>query len=495
MLRPVLTIARGGVDGPVWLAGSGNVVRPGIVVTAGHNIGAGDRSVRAGGVEYPFTVVYDGRQDGLDLAVLDVDGLREAHAVTRFARVDRESVELLHGCWATGFPRFMEQRAQGRPLRDTAQAFGTIAPGSGLVSGHLRLSVTSPPSDLARESPWEGMSGAVVFARDRDWHAVALGIVVEHGLAEGPGSLTVLPFTALDELADSVRGRVWGLLGGGHALSTLPSRKDVHNLEAPGGAWTLLETLWSRRAFSHGDHRLVHSPAIQDHPSDLVTDALASLNTSRAVAVARSLGHSAVELRAALGDFAEPAPLPVRRAVRTLERLCQDHAENFDPGYGRGPDFFVHLPTIGHGLPLHDLSLGPTPLGMPADDSFAAFRVLARFLAQSCEHLVKVRKAALKLVSALVETYPTLRTEGDADAVAKSIRNGITQLRKLAPALQRAADVVGDVIDRCDDLDARRDHLTALIRQQDGATARLLHGIAAVPSMQTWIVPTPVPSA
>lgn len=489
--QPVMTIARGGGQ-PAWLVGSGSVIRPGIVVTAAHNLGTDERAVRAGERECPFTVAYDGRPDGLDIAVLRADGLTDAASITRFARVDRTSTEVLHGCWATGFPQFVNQYRQDRPpLRDTEQVAGTIAPGSGLVSGHLRLVVSSRPTSLPGGSPWAGMSGAVVFTRNREWNAVALGVVVEHGLPEGSSSLTVLPFTALDALADATRRSVWDLLGAVDTdLPVLPRAEDTNNLEAPSGAWNLLEMLYSRRAFSHGDQRLVHSAAIQEQPVGLVTDSVSALNASRAVGVARSLGQGAEELRSALRDFSGAAPLPVRQAVRALERLCRDHAESFDPGYGRGSHFFVHLPDIGCGQELYDLSLGPTPLGMPADDSFVAFRVLARFLAQSCEHLIKVRKAALKLVAALGEAYPMLRTEGGSDEVAKSIRKGLAQLRKLTPALQRAADLVGDVIEQHGDLVSRRDELAALARHEDKITAHLLQGIATVPSMQTWTIPT-----
>jgi hypothetical protein len=486
-----MTIARGGEGQAAWLVGSGCAIRPGVVVTAAHNLGAGDRIVRAGEHEFPCTVAYDGRADGLDLAVLRVDGLPHVADATPFARVDRASTEVLHGCWATGFPQFVDQPREDRPaLRDTEQAVGTIAPGSGVVSGLLRLLVSSQPVSLPGGSPWAGMSGAVVFTRDRQWSAVALGIVVQHGLQQGPSSLTVLPFTALDALAGASRKGVWDLLGAADTdLPVLPRAEDTNNLEAPSGAWNLLEMLYSRRAFSHGDQRLVHSAAIQKQPGGLVADSLSSLNATRAVGVARSLGQGAEELRSALRDFSGPAPLPVRQAVRNLERLCRNHAEDFDPGYGRGPDFFVHLPQIGCGQELHDLSLGPAPLGMPADDSFAAFRVLARFLARSCEHLIKVRKAALKLVSALTEAYPELRSDGGSDEVAKSIRKAISQLRKLAPALQRAADLVGDVIDDHRDLDSRRDELAALALREDKITAQLLQGIAAVRSLQTWTIP------
>ncbi|WP_345673448.1 hypothetical protein [Yinghuangia aomiensis] len=436
-------------------------------------------------------MAYDGRPDGLDIAVLQVDGLTVA-GTTGFARIDRTSTEVLRDCWATGFPQFVHQDRQHRPpLRDTEQTIGTIAPGSGLVSGHLRLVVSSRPASMPDESPWAGMSGAVVFTRDRHWNAVALGVVVEHGLPEGSSSLTVLPFTALDALESATRTRVWNLLGtAGMDLPVLPRAEDANNLATPSGAWHLLEMLSSRRAFSHHDRRLVHSVAIHGLPAGRVTEALYHLNPTRAVTVARSLGQATAELRAALREFSGPAPRPVLRAVRALERLCKDHAEDFDPGYGRGPEFFVNLPHIGCGEELHDLSLGPTPLGMPADDSFVAFRVLAQFLAQSCEHLIKVRQAALTLLATLAETYPMIRTEGGSGEVAESIRSGIAELRKLAPALQRAADLVGDVVEQHSGLGSRRDELTALARGQDEITANLLQGIAAVPSMQTWIVPT-----
>src|SRR4051812_37136132 len=97
---------RGGQQVSDWSVGSGFVVRPGVVLTAGHNVGPGELIVRAAnGQEHRASVLKQGEDGQVDLAIVEVASLlttTEAH----YGRVDRHAAALVRGCWAVGFPRF-----------------------------------------------------------------------------------------------------------------------------------------------------------------------------------------------------------------------------------------------------------------------------------------------------------------------------------------------------------------------------------------------------
>ena len=66
--------------------------------------------------------------------------------MVQFAKLNRDSPDLLQGCWAIGFPKFKEKEltfAGGSRLRDTAQINGEIPLGSNVISGMLELRVTA----------------------------------------------------------------------------------------------------------------------------------------------------------------------------------------------------------------------------------------------------------------------------------------------------------------------------------------------------------------
>jgi tetratricopeptide (TPR) repeat protein len=167
------------------------------VITAAHNVPDSRAEIlvrRVDGSEARAEVLAAG---GPDLAVLraDVADL----PVIRFARLDRAQVGPVTGCWAIGYPRFKETGSGSPPLRDIAQVDGVIPLASNLRRGLFELRTTSTPRPLPtgplNASEWQGMSGAVVFAGD-----LAVGVVSEHHLPEGPSALTIVPLTGLTEI-------------------------------------------------------------------------------------------------------------------------------------------------------------------------------------------------------------------------------------------------------------------------------------------------------
>ncbi|MGO9959763.1 MAG: hypothetical protein ACLP50_27930 [Solirubrobacteraceae bacterium] len=188
-----------------WSVGSGFLIGGDRVLTAAHNVGAGTLLVRIDGqFEHAAVITADASAAGLDLAVVQItDRAFSGPAPVGFASIDRGSPDTVDGCWAVGFPRFKERArgGDGRPLRDAAHVHGSIAPGANRISGLLELSVTATPRPLPAahlsESEWEGMSGAVVFAKVARYGDLAVGVVTEHALPEGESTLTVVPIAAV----------------------------------------------------------------------------------------------------------------------------------------------------------------------------------------------------------------------------------------------------------------------------------------------------------
>ena len=110
---------------------------------------------------------------------------------------------------SVGYPQHAAR--QDAPFT-TAEVDGWIPTASGLEDtptgrqpGHLVLKAEgSPPRELPTKktelgmTPWAGMSGAAVFAAGR-----LVGVVAEHHLPEGDGSLTVVPIEWVDRLQDA----------------------------------------------------------------------------------------------------------------------------------------------------------------------------------------------------------------------------------------------------------------------------------------------------
>src|SRR6202008_3306480 len=95
-------------------------------------------------------------------------------------------------CEVVGFPRFKLRRDlvpsdRGVPsfYRDSRHARGSIAPGGNLRERTLEINLTHTPAPDPDRSPWEGMSGAVVWSG-----GYVIGVISAHHGAEGPGTLT-----------------------------------------------------------------------------------------------------------------------------------------------------------------------------------------------------------------------------------------------------------------------------------------------------------------
>ncbi len=181
--------------------GSGYLVAPGRVLTAAHVV-AGAEAIgvwfgvqpamaqAAGHSVDPATV---SAMPDADLAILVVPAAPALSDPPLFGAVDRDATAPVPAV-AAGCPRFKLRPAPGRPgvqLREVHHALGRIEPGSNAKTGTLEFTVLAEvPADPEpdRHSPWEGMSGAAVFAGSR-----IVGVVGQHELREPNGTLTVRP--------------------------------------------------------------------------------------------------------------------------------------------------------------------------------------------------------------------------------------------------------------------------------------------------------------
>lgn len=225
---------------PQWSVGSGFVVRDGLVLTAAHVVdSAGEVLVRFRGTQEWQARVSTLRGGGLacdtdiDLALLDVLGRAAPVEPVTFARLHTDPVlgtANLDDCVGFGFPRFQRRERAGRPVRESVRIDGYIPMGEGVVEGLATLRIREPPHGVglpggpAGTSPWQGISGTVVFCGD-----VVIGVVSEHHPPAGMNGLTVVPLTWLDRCADAAEW--WALLGVAdpQGLPSLPAR----NARAP----------------------------------------------------------------------------------------------------------------------------------------------------------------------------------------------------------------------------------------------------------------------
>jgi hypothetical protein len=123
----------------------------------------------------------------------------------RFGRIpDKSTVIRVH---AAGFPLWKLRKEPG-VFRDLHDAVGWLAVLSNRRSGMLEVTVQPPASDPDEaRSPWEGMSGAAVWAAGR-----IVGVVARHYRREGGGRLTAVRLDRCLERAGN-DGRLTALLG------------------------------------------------------------------------------------------------------------------------------------------------------------------------------------------------------------------------------------------------------------------------------------------
>lgn len=206
--------------------GSGYRVATGAVLTAAHVVAGADTvrvrfdAARPGERTVGAAVAW--QHADTDTAVLTVD-CPDAVEDASFGRIGERAAVL--SCTAVGFPRFkMRTGDGGARYRDSEHVHGTCAVLSNRKEGTLDLNVT-PPADATRtrESPWEGMSGAVVFSAGR-----IVGVVSRHHLADGPGRLAAGRVDRWAERLSAAELReLEGLLGSRLAPDRLP------DVEAP----------------------------------------------------------------------------------------------------------------------------------------------------------------------------------------------------------------------------------------------------------------------
>lgn len=172
--------------------GSGYRTAAGTVLTAAHVV------EQAAGISVRFDAGRDTEwqagarvvwvSPGVDTAVLGFDAPAGEPSVSAvlFGRVAEIDVEIT--CSTMGFPRFKLRRS-GKGLaqyRDSCHRLGRIAGLSHRKEGSLEIRVDAPDRDPDRvRSPWEGMSGAPVFAG-----RVMIGVVSAHHRPDGLGTLT-----------------------------------------------------------------------------------------------------------------------------------------------------------------------------------------------------------------------------------------------------------------------------------------------------------------
>ena len=135
-----------------------------------------------------------------------------------FGRLDRDPGPAVRAK-AVGCPRFKLRPSASQPdvlLRELDEAIGSIAPLSDAKMGMYEFAVDvapSPDTEPDTHSPWEGMSGAAVWASGR-----LIGVVGQHHPPEGPARLTVRPVEQLFGCATGAELEAWRT-----ALPQLPS--------------------------------------------------------------------------------------------------------------------------------------------------------------------------------------------------------------------------------------------------------------------------------
>jgi hypothetical protein len=126
-----------------------------------------------------------------------------------FGRLDRDPGPAVPVA-AAGCPRFKLRPAPGRPgvlLRELDYAIGSIAALSDAKTDRFAFAMDMAPGpdpEPDKHSPWEGMSGAAVWASNR-----LIGVVGQHHPREGLATLTVCPVEQLFGWASAAELEAW----------------------------------------------------------------------------------------------------------------------------------------------------------------------------------------------------------------------------------------------------------------------------------------------
>ncbi|SHG26468.1 trypsin-like peptidase domain-containing protein [Streptoalloteichus hindustanus] len=209
-----------GADGAPRRRGSGYRVAPDTVLTAAHVIdGAASVRVRFDAdlpTEWTTDVVSSWVDRHFDIAVLSIAPRTAEPPVVRprFGRIGADRAAVL-AVRSVGFPRFKLKRSDPPAdpagwYRDSHQADGVAPVLSNRRQGTLEVTVPAPAADPdPHASPWEGMSGAAVWADER-----IVGVITEHHRSDGLGRLAAARLDlALAGLDDERRAELHALLG------------------------------------------------------------------------------------------------------------------------------------------------------------------------------------------------------------------------------------------------------------------------------------------
>ncbi len=199
--------------------GSGYRIAPGTILTAAHVIdGAASVRVRFDAdlpTEWTSDMVSCWVDRHFDIAVLSIARYPAEPPVIRprFGRIGTDRAAVL-AIQSVGFPRFKLRRYDPTTdsaawYRDSHQADGVVAVLSNRREGTLEVRVSAPASDPDPDaSPWEGMSGAAVWAGER-----IIGVITKHHRSDGLGRLAAARLDlALTGLDHERRAELHGLL-------------------------------------------------------------------------------------------------------------------------------------------------------------------------------------------------------------------------------------------------------------------------------------------
>lgn len=196
--------------------GSGLRVRGDLVLTARHCARGQRHLVIVDGRQYDATVLWSSDRDDVDIALLSAPTL-PALSSLECSLVDTTIAGTIKECVALGFPRWYEDsRVQSNGWVDGAQGIDAYAsPGDPPV---LTFKLTDPEAQVievtegaqdADESPWGGMSGAVIVSADD----LIVGVIRGHVRRAGTGSLTFTPLNGINALELSQQHSFWEHMG------------------------------------------------------------------------------------------------------------------------------------------------------------------------------------------------------------------------------------------------------------------------------------------
>jgi hypothetical protein len=199
------------------------------VLTADHCANGHDHQVVVGGQAYPATVAVRSHTPQVDLAVLAAGGGLGELPGLGCARVDRMIVGEITGCVALGFPWWKaggQEIAQVAGVIPTAEGMDPNSPPGTLTTLSMKITnqdVPDPRGDLNDpDSPWRGMSGAVVVGK-----GAILGVIRGHAGSEGTRSLILTPLEAVAALTSEQAAAFWKTLDVTSAGDLQPMRSDA----------------------------------------------------------------------------------------------------------------------------------------------------------------------------------------------------------------------------------------------------------------------------